>query len=125
MSEAHESRDIAVRPIAWAIAALFTTIALASGLLYWIYPTRTPAFEPPATEWTARVEDSTHLQTNPPRELEQLRREQKLKLQSYGWVDRRQGIARIPIEQAIALLPRHRPELVIEHRATHVEAQSP
>lgn len=114
MSEAHESRDIDVRAIAWAMAVLLATIAVVGTVLYWIYPAHTPAFEPPPGAWTSSVHDAPRLQTSPPRDLAQLRRQQIGKLNSYGWVDRGGGIARIPIEQAMAILPQQRPELVIE-----------
>jgi hypothetical protein len=47
---------------------------------------------------------SPPLQTNPVEDLARFREEQEAKLHSYGWVNRRQGIIRIPIERAMALM---------------------
>jgi hypothetical protein len=36
--------------------------------------------------------------------MQEMRRTENARLQSYGWVDRTAGIARIPIDQAMELL---------------------
>jgi hypothetical protein len=44
------------------------------------------------------------LQVNPAVDLERLRRSDKQILDSYGWVDRQNGIVRIPIDEAMKLV---------------------
>src|SRR4051812_19329723 len=44
-----------------------------------------------------------HLQISPPEELQQLRRQEDQVLSTYGWVDRGNGFARIPIDRAMQL----------------------
>jgi hypothetical protein len=44
------------------------------------------------------------LQPNPKVEINRLRRNEDLQLGSYGWVDQREGLIRIPIERAIELV---------------------
>jgi hypothetical protein len=53
---------------------------------------------PPAP--AARVE----LQPTPGRDIIAFRADKERALESYGWVDREHGVARIPIERAMALL---------------------
>ena len=45
----------------------------------------------------------SRLQTNPELELKKSREAARTKLNSYGWIDRRRGIAHIPIERAMEL----------------------
>ena len=57
-------------------------------------PLATVEREPPAPR----------LQIEPALELEEMQARDALILESYGWIDRDVGIARIPIERAIAIL---------------------
>jgi hypothetical protein len=45
-----------------------------------------------------------HLQTDAPADLARFRAEEDTKLTSYGWVDRKAGVIRIPVERAMDLL---------------------
>jgi hypothetical protein len=47
-----------------------------------------------------------HLQAHPQQDLQALRRHKQAILESYGWVDRDAGIARIPVSRAMSLLAR-------------------
>lgn len=44
------------------------------------------------------------LQADPALELEEMQARDRLVLESYGWIDREAGIARIPIDRAMTLL---------------------
>ena len=44
------------------------------------------------------------LQTSPTRDLQEMRRAENARLQSYGWVDRTAGIVRLPIERAMEMV---------------------
>jgi hypothetical protein len=44
------------------------------------------------------------LQPNPPVDLEKLHHDDDALLNSYGWVDQREGLVHIPIERAIELM---------------------
>lgn len=55
----------------------------------------------------ARVETipaGPRLQPSPPRDLSEMRAEDKEVLTTYGWVDQANGIARIPVERAMSIL---------------------
>ena len=100
-------------PDTFDTGALLRTVALGAGLLIlvlaaiWLgwrrWPERQPP--PPATS----LPPAPRLQYDPPPELAALRREQQARLQGYGWVDRAHGIARIPIERAMALEAERQP----------------
>lgn len=44
------------------------------------------------------------LQVHPKADLDRLRTEERQRLTTYGWVDRKERVVRIPIEQAVDLL---------------------
>ena len=47
---------------------------------------------------------SPHLQINPPADMAAFRRQEEQALTSYGWIDRSNGIVRIPVARAMELL---------------------
>lgn len=51
-----------------------------------------------------RVAPSPRLQAEPALELEEMQARDRLVLESYGWIDREAGVARIPIERAMTIL---------------------
>ncbi len=59
---------------------------------------------PPATAEAHMVPPEPRLQTNPEADYARFFAEQDSMLRGYGWVDERLGIARIPIDTAIAIL---------------------
>jgi hypothetical protein len=50
------------------------------------------------------------LQANPPAELERLRARDRERLETYGWIDRDEGLVRIPILRAMELVAREAAE---------------
>lgn len=46
------------------------------------------------------------LQVSPPLDLSEFRNRENQELESYGWIDRRRGIVRVPIERAMDLVLR-------------------
>jgi hypothetical protein len=59
---------------------------------------------PLAERQGARLPPAPRLQVNPARDIIEHRRAEDRVLSSYGWVDARKGIARIPIARAMALV---------------------
>jgi hypothetical protein len=55
-----------------------------------------------------RIAGDVRLQVDPARDIAAFRAEKQQLLDSYGWVDREHGIARIPIERAMAMLATRR-----------------
>jgi hypothetical protein len=95
---------VRVAAVLIAISVLATVIAF---FLFRALGTR-EARQDPAPPHLARPDDGglppePRLQTAPADELLAVRTEEHLSLSGYGWVDEAGGVARIPIEEAMAL----------------------
>lgn len=92
-----EASDMRVAVVAAVAVAVLLYVALAPFILTRIYHpalrdvSRSLTIKPPAPE----------LQLNPANDLVKFRGQEEQQLNSYGWVDRDHGIARIPIAQAM------------------------
>jgi hypothetical protein len=53
---------------------------------------------------TAGQYPGPNLQDNPTADMIKMRTDERVSLSTYGWVDRKGGVARIPIERAMDLL---------------------
>lgn len=108
----HEATDVKLRGIIiFAIVLVVSTAAIQGVLYFWEQvferdEDRTFASRP------ARLRDETgqfpapRLQGNPGADMARFRVEEDARLDAYGWVDRRSGIARIPIARAMDALAR-------------------
>lgn len=104
----HELRDANVRDIVVSGAALAVGTFLVCMIAYGIFKfflLHPPAPEPgvPAIT-TQQVPPQPRLQFQPYQEVRDLRAHEDHVLASYGWVDQKNGVVRIPINQAIDLL---------------------
>jgi len=62
---------------------------------------------PPSPLAEARVDPippGPRLQSTPPRDMDELRAQDREALTTYGWVDQAGGVARIPIDRAMSIL---------------------
>jgi len=59
---------------------------------------------PTSTIKTSTEPPKPRLQTDPSRDLGEMRRAEDVLLHSYGWIDRQTGTVRIPIDRAIDIL---------------------
>lgn len=129
---AHEETDINVRAIIWFVVVLTiivlvtdgAMIALFKGLEYYEVkndPAVSPLFLP-----AGRPLPAPGLQTTPWTDLKHYRADADAYLHSYGWVDEKIGVARIPIEKAKEMLLQKglpvRPEIADALEGTHVAA---
>jgi hypothetical protein len=108
----HEVRDVntwAVTKFAIALVLLCGVALLILAGLFKYFLAREVAEEtaPGATAIANRLPPAPRLQTNPIHDLEAMRAGEDAVLNSYGWVDQKNGIARIPISRAIDLLAQH------------------
>jgi hypothetical protein len=108
----HEQTDAEPRAVFRVLLVLLGFTALvAAGLVYLTLgmvaveeaadPPRAPLAQEPG-----RLPAEPRLQTQPFVDVETLRAEERELLTSYGWVDEKAGVVRIPIEQAKELLLR-------------------
>ena len=117
---AHEATDVSIRGLAVFGVILAVTAGLLHILLWNVYDYFESARRKPDVPITARpggreVVEFPRLQPDPHADLVQMRAAESAVLDGYGWVDREQGITRIPIDKAMDLvaergLNRPRPE---------------
>jgi hypothetical protein len=108
MSAAHETRDADVGSL-----FLIITILILSGIIIllgvWIL-LRSFSIREKAREGASKVSQVTGafpqptLETRPALDLERIRAQESLRLNSYGWIDRNAGIAHIPIDRAMEIV---------------------
>jgi hypothetical protein len=106
----HETTDISARTVFWGMFSLAVLVAAAMLLLLGVYryfaaehARRDPALHPLAAERPA-LPPEPRLQPIPAQDMEQMRRAEQQRLSTYGWVDRQQGIVRLPVERAMELI---------------------
>jgi hypothetical protein len=56
------------------------------------------------------IAGSVKLDPSPAIDIAAFRAEKRRRLETYGWIDREHGIARIPIDRAMALLTQRQPQ---------------
>jgi hypothetical protein len=124
-----ERRDVNVRAMAWIGAAIVVTAVVLHVALYWLYGAfgigavesgRVPKTHEQIDQPTSR---QPKLQVDPTTEINQFRDEENKKLSTYGWVNKDNGIVRIPIDQAIKLVANGR--LVSTDAAKPVDPGTP
>jgi hypothetical protein len=128
----HEHSDINVRAILWFVVVLAVIVLMTDVAMLGLFKVlaryevkNDPAVSPLAIP-AGRPMPLPGLQRTPWVDLKQFRAEADLYLHSYGWVDEKAGVARIPIQKAKALLLQRglpvRPELADASEGTHVAA---
>jgi|GEM_PF-1513111 len=98
----YEQRDVPARGLSITGLSIALGIALLIAMLVWL---RQTVWAPPPPSHAPFVQQAPspppRLQTQPEADLARLRLANAQRLHSYGWVDQTQGIAHIPIEQAM------------------------
>jgi hypothetical protein len=107
---AHEEADINLRTVL-SFAAGLTVVVLVAAVLMWIMfraleaqaERNDPQLSPLALP-AGRQPPAPRLLEHEPETLLKFRMEETKKLEGYGWVDEKAGIARVPIEEAKKLI---------------------
>ena len=107
----HETSDVYLGGVfVFALGLLVTLVIvhLLTWMLFAFLAKRETAHSLPQYPLAAgqeeRVPPAPRLQANPREELRQLRAAEDAVLNSYGWVDKSQGVARMPIDEAMKLV---------------------
>jgi len=101
----HETTDINARGVTWSAVALVIIIAVIFFALRGLY--RSFATRQPSSAIAARTNAPSpepRLQMDEVRDLGRLHEHEDSILNSYGWVDQKAGIVRIPIERAMDIV---------------------
>ena len=107
----HEAADVNPRAVT-RVGILVVAVAIVTSLLLLFLlrflaareARRDPPPPPLARHEPGRKPPEPRLQENPTLDVGRLRAEEEQVLTSYGWVDERAGVVRIPIDRAIELL---------------------
>jgi hypothetical protein len=106
----HEQRDLNVPAVACTALALAAIVVVIFISVHWLqnyFNAERTARTTSLTTVTAKLPPEPRLQSDPASDLERFRRQQDAILNSYGWIDEKAGIARIPIERAMDLIAGH------------------
>jgi hypothetical protein len=107
---AYETRDANPSSLVHFAVGLALMLVLVWAGMWWLlgYFGRIQSLGPPATPFelqqASRLPPLPRLQVDPVEDLYQVRAQQRGALDSYGWVDRSQGIVHIPIARAMELI---------------------
>jgi hypothetical protein len=107
-SPGHETSDAGVQSIVLVGAGLALTIAVVGLLVFGIfqYLSAHASASPqsnPMTVFDSQIPPPPHIEEHPAIEVQQLRAEEDHTLATYGWVDKKAGVARIPIDRAMEI----------------------
>jgi hypothetical protein len=89
-----------------AVATL-VIVALILAMGNWLKRAEEGRDPPPSPLAEARedpIPPGPRLQTTPPRDMNELRAQDREALTTYGWVDQAGGVARIPVDRAMSIL---------------------
>jgi hypothetical protein len=106
----HEESDVDIRGILIFAAGLVVTAVVISFVVWVLFRylnAREARQQPPEFPLAAaeehRLPPEPRLQTDPREDLQELRDAEQQVLTTYGWVDRTDGVVRIPIDEAMKL----------------------
>ena len=109
----HEESDVDVRAILTFGAGLLVSAIAIHGIVWLLFvffsgrETARQAVEYPLeASQASRAPPEPRLQTHPREDLRELRAREDAVLTSYGWVNKAEGVVRIPIEDAMKLTVR-------------------
>lgn len=105
----HETRDVSVRVVAWFAVGLVlstTLIYVAVAGLFHLFKDEHPSPDAPSriALHPHMLAPAPQLQSKVSADLLKFEAAEEAKLHSYGWVDRKAGVIRIPIERAMDLI---------------------
>jgi len=128
----HEESDINVRALLWFVVMLTATVLavdVVCAVMFKVMNRYEASHEPymtPLAVAVGQLPPEPRLQTTPWTDLKLLRAQEHEYLNSYGWVDERMGVARIPIAKAKEMLLQKgipvRPELADATEGTRIQA---
>ncbi len=106
----HEENRIGLRGVIIFTIALFVTVGIVEAVLGLAMKGLSAIQKPVAADDPGRkpigIEQfpTPRLQQNPNAELVEMKEEERSRINGYGWVDRKGGIAHIPVERAMDIL---------------------
>jgi hypothetical protein len=98
----YKELSLPLRLVAGWTIGLFVSLAGVLGFVYFVYGT--PHMHPVPEVVTKRPMNQPALQVSAVGDLAEFQARQQAELSTYGWVNKSQGVVRLPINQAIDLV---------------------
>jgi hypothetical protein len=106
----HEATGVEARGLVVG-AGVLVAMVVVSELVLWLWmgdfrreEQEAKALTPARSSVKVEQFPQPRLQESPPIELVQLKEEESRRIETYGWVDRKAGVARIPVDRAMDIL---------------------
>jgi hypothetical protein len=100
----YEASDVSTRVIFLAGISLFAGVALSILVAFGILRLVEPVPQPPSTPFHAQPQGGPRLEVSPSADRALLQAQAQGRLEGYGWVDKANQTAHIPIDRAMAIL---------------------
>jgi hypothetical protein len=107
-SVGHESRDADIRPILLTGFGLALSVVVVGLIVYGTfrylatYPVTSVQPNPMAV-FDSQIPPAPRIEEHPAIEIQQLHAQEDQTLSTYGWIDKKKGVVRIPIDRAMEL----------------------
>lgn len=104
----HETRDASLGPIVYTGIGLAVVVAIVGLISYGVFaylgahPPTTVQVNP-MSFGDAQIPPQPRIEEHPAIEIQELHAQEDHVLSTYGWMDKKAGVVRIPIERAMAL----------------------
>jgi hypothetical protein len=104
----HETRDAGIVPILLTGAGLALTVAIVGLVVYGVFQylethPATSARANPMSAEESQIPPKPRIEEHPAIEIQQLHAQENSILSTYGWMDKKGGVVRIPIDRAMEL----------------------
>ncbi|MFZ5779956.1 MAG: hypothetical protein ACOY4R_07080 [Pseudomonadota bacterium] len=103
----YDPRDVQPRHVLLGVAGLFALVATSAGVVAGMMALLSHDAAAPSAQHAARPRLGPPLEVDQGESRAALEAAARRRLETYGWVDRAKGRARIPIERAMQLLAQH------------------
>lgn len=104
----YEKGDVGFRFAMLFIVGIIAFTVLTMLVLFFVYPVLTPegarARRETVQEVQRRLPPGPVLQANPAVDMQRFREQEHRKVSTYGWVDERRGIVRVPVDRAMEMV---------------------
>jgi len=107
-SVGHERRDADIRPIVLTGIGLALTVVVVGFIVYGTFQylathPATSVQSNPMAEFDSQIPPAPRIEEHPAIEIQQLHAQEEQTLSTYGWIDKKAGVVRIPLDRALEL----------------------
>jgi len=104
----HESRDADIRPILLTGFGLALCVVVVGLIVYGTFQylathPATSVDSNPMSVFDSQIPPAPRIEEYPAIEIQQLRAQEEQTLSTYGWIDKKKGVVRIPLDRAMQL----------------------